>query len=1314
MGSRSLPLLTSTLSLLFTCLALAQPVVVPPASSIAAGAENVSFHVNQVSGSLGVGEAWVVRLLDSRAYTVEDGAIQSLDHGSAWALFRSVGFQVEQAFTSDGTISFSLEALRDPATLLVTAQRTGGEGGPGPVLLLDSVGVVPRPALASLVLSADPWISGRDPLTATVTLSSAPAFGGCPVILDTSIPRAFGDGSTSRIYWVPAGSTSIDVELESLPVADNTGRRVTARVIRATDRLSANDWIIEDASQFPVAAPISGFAVGLSVPAGEVLAGGPVVATITVTEPAPPWGLVVEPAFDSPAWAFQDGAFATLPGGATSVEVTLSTQPRTSYTNSAVGVRIGTVFSNQPTLLLRPDPLVVGWQAHAEETAWSGEPIFVIVFHNQAEAPTGFTFALSSSDVTVPDTLTTPAGQAFGSVEVTAPVVTSEQMIAITVAFDGDFDGVAEEQVLQIRVLPGEEPPVRIAPILVTVEPAQPDPGDQLTITVQLQEPAGPLGEHVDLLYSGAFLNLMDAPLFLVFAEGQQERSFQPSRLSTTVAGYTVGIEASNAAGSASTAFTVTRPPGPAFAQLAWGSGGLACDQPVFGHVTLSEPAPAGGTRVEVSGISGAAVALPWYNEPDEFGEREFQAFTIPAGESEGTFLTYVDPEYISNGWYAAGFPFYVPQVAIGIPFGEGTEMLVPEATSIGIRIASIELGLPSADGPASVAVSVNLTDPAPPGGAIVPLELEPAGRVGGPVYLTFPEGTSFVGFVIDVAEAPEGGETIIIRAHGCNSYEARLPNASVPPPQLVGISVVPRINQGGTEATGSVFLDRTAPFGGITVELRQYQFPVDLPEEVFIPAGQSSAEFPVGIPGVCREWASTIEARLGLTAARQSVAIGPAPGGCPGVSGFSVGIPGSGGEDSLTPGAPQSGTLVLTSPAPASGTVLMLSSDDPGVLVPASVTLAAGESVAVFPVEVLHFCPPRLVRITATLGNAGEVRPVQVEGGAACPELADFSITPLRSTNAAELTGTVTLQAPAPNGGARVALSTFSDLLVLPPHVDIAPGEQAASFPVGTRLVDRERRAMVAASLGSSRRETPVDLGPASVSRLISLTTNRLHLANGEGATATLQLDGAFGVAGVSVQLRAEPPGVLSLPATVTFGNAVSQSFGFNALPVPTDTPVTLIAELYGDSRAVGLVVLATASGPRMQFGDWLAGSGLNGNAFADPGQRGVPLALRYAFGLDPLLPLADTALQVETVAGGSGLRGTFRWPRASSDLTVMVEWSNDLRSWQPLGPGAPLLRLSEPEDPTHDRFEFIDSSGDTTGTRHYRLNLTVSAPQD
>jgi Subtilase family len=96
-------------------------------------------------------------------------------------------------------------------------------------------------------------------------------------------------------------------------------------------------------------------------------------------------------------------------------------------------------------------------------------------------------------------------------------------------------------------------------------------------------------------------------------------------------------------------------------------------------------------------------------------------------------------------------------------------------------------------------------------------------------------------------------------------------------------------------------------------------------------------------------------------------------------------------------------------------------------------------------------------------------------------PALSSVAVAPTTVNGGASSTGTITLSAAAPSGGAIVALSSSTSSVTVPASVTVAAGATSATFTVSTSLVTAATAATITASYGGSTKTALLTVNPAS-----------------------------------------------------------------------------------------------------------------------------------------------------------------------------------------------------------------------------------------
>lgn len=166
----------------------------------------------------------------------------------------------------------------------------------------------------------------------------------------------------------------------------------------------------------------------------------------------------------------------------------------------------------------------------------------------------------------------------------------------------------------------------------------------------------------------------------------------------------------------------------------------------------------------------------------------------------------------------------------------------------------------------------------------------------------------------------------------------------------------------------------------------------------------------------------------------------------------------------------------------------------------------------------------------------------------------------------------TVTLNRPAPQGGAVVALShtiasptatTAAPLTVgMPSSVTVAEGESGASFNVQTKVTsgfDRAIQVDVQASFGGATQTATLNVNPPLA--VSSLTVAPGSVTGGGSATGTVTLNGVAPEGGALVTLASDSPAASAPPSVVVPAGKTAATFGVKTNVVTTSITATLAA---------------------------------------------------------------------------------------------------------------------------------------------------------
>ena len=175
--------------------------------------------------------------------------------------------------------------------------------------------------------------------------------------------------------------------------------------------------------------------------------------------------------------------------------------------------------------------------------------------------------------------------------------------------------------------------------------------------------------------------------------------------------------------------------------------------------------------------------------------------------------------------------------------------------------------------------------------------------------------------------------------------------------------------------------------------------------------------------------------------------------------------------------GTSVSGSVTLTGPAPSGDVVVTLSSRGTGAVVPATVTVPAGQISRTFPVTTSAVTSSQTVVFTATYAGVTKTATLTINVQAVA--LVSLSLSSSSVTAGTSLTGTVRLSGPAQTGGAVVALRTSGVAASVPSSVTVATGLSSATFTIRTSSVSASQAITITASLGSASQTSTLAVNP-------------------------------------------------------------------------------------------------------------------------------------------------------------------------------------------------------------------------------------------
>ena len=372
-------------------------------------------------------------------------------------------------------------------------------------------------------------------------------------------------------------------------------------------------------------------------------------------------------------------------------------------------------------------------------------------------------------------------------------------------------------------------------------------------------------------------------------------------------------------------------------------------------------------------------------------------------------------------------------------------------------------------------------------------------------------------------------------------------------------LAVSPKSLGGGQSSVGSITLSGPAPAGGLSIALNSGNTnAATVPSSVSIAEGQTSGIFPITAVSVAATQTSVITAQLWDRASSQTVSV------TPWLASLRI------NPSSVLGGTNVTGTLTLNIPAPSGGLTVGLVSSDPGVNFPngTMLTIPGGVTTQPFAVNIGSVSTAHTAMVTTSY--LSEVQSATLALNPAGVQVLSVQAIPASVVGGASANGIVTLNGPAPIGGAIVTLvSADTAAATIPATLTIPAGQSSASFPITTYPVSGSRSVQINATLGATRFTTLTVRQPG----VASLNLAPSSVTGGSNAVGIVTLEAAS-VVPITVTLssgdsHAVPQGSFVIPA-----GQMNGSFLINTTSVTTQTVALITARANGIARSQGLTL--------------------------------------------------------------------------------------------------------------------------------------------
>ena len=190
-------------------------------------------------------------------------------------------------------------------------------------------------------------------------------------------------------------------------------------------------------------------------------------------------------------------------------------------------------------------------------------------------------------------------------------------------------------------------------------------------------------------------------------------------------------------------------------------------------------------------------------------------------------------------------------------------------------------------------------------------------------------------------------------------------------------------------------------------------------------------------------------------------------------------------------------------------------------------------------------------------------------------PSVASFSASPNPVAGGSASTGTVTLTAAAPAGGAAVTLSSASSAVTVPASATVAQGANAVTFAIATAVVAQTTAATLTASYNGTNATTTFTVNPALPPTLTKLTLNPTTVSGGNPSVGTVTLAAPAPAGGALVTLKSSNPAAAAVPPSVLVAaGATTQTFTVTTAVLKRSAAPVISATYAGVKKTATLTI--------------------------------------------------------------------------------------------------------------------------------------------
>jgi hypothetical protein len=376
---------------------------------------------------------------------------------------------------------------------------------------------------------------------------------------------------------------------------------------------------------------------------------------------------------------------------------------------------------------------------------------------------------------------------------------------------------------------------------------------------------------------------------------------------------------------------------------------------------------------------------------------------------------------------------------------------------------------------------TVTLPDPAPPGGLVVTLATEVPSVASVPPSMTIAAGDTSGSFTISTFSSSTTARVGLSATHLDTTLFSVI---TVGPVALSTLSVSPTSVAGGSTSTGTVTLNDAAPSGGAAVSLSASSSATTVPATVTVPPGATGATFAIGTSSVTASTSSVISGFYGGVVRTAILTVNP-PATPATPTAPSLISP----ANDATPAQPV--TFDWSDVANAASYEIQIdnTSTIASPFIASAVVTVSQATIGGLPAQRLWW-RVRALNSAGGFGPFSVVRRFTPRVAPAAAALSAITVNPSSVVGGTGSTGTVTLSAAAPSGGAVVALtSSNTGVATVPGSVSVAAGATSATFAAATAAVSASTPVTITAAHNDLTRAATLTVNPQAQGATLTVT---------------------------------------------------------------------------------------------------------------------------------------------------------------------------------------------------------------------------------